>query len=157
MNWFNQLPRRDQMVLVVGGFIISVILIWVLVLDPLAKSVQRYSESYEYAKRDLAEVKSLAAEYKQYQAMQGQQSNQSSSSLDSLVTRAMNQNQLSFTSKTPSGNNRVTIRFDNAKYENMVQWLYDLEVGQGVQVENLTLTASGQPGYVLASVRLRKN
>lgn len=156
MNWFDQLPRRDQIVLIIGVFFVTVVLVWSLVLNPLADSVVMNTQQYENAKRDLAEVKLLVAEFQQYQSNQGSNP-QSFGSLDSVVTKAINQNQLAITTKTPSGNDRLTIRFDNANYEDIIQWLYDLETGQGVQVENLSLTASGQPGFVMASVRLRRN
>lgn len=157
MNWFYQQSRRDQIALIIGGTAVLLCAIWLLLLAPLAKATNDYALRYEGAKRSLAEVKSLAAELQYQQSTQNKQANRGRSNIGELVSRVTNANNLSLTSSNPSGIDRLSVRFDNAPYENLMQWLYELEVDNQVQIEQLTLTSSGQPGFVAATIRLRKN
>ena len=157
MNWFYQQSRRDQIALLIGATAIIVCGIWLLLLTPLAKATNDYALRYEGAKRSLAQIKALATELQYHRSTQNQSSSPGrGNNVGELVTRTTSANNLSLTSSVPSGIDRLSVKFDNAAFADLMQWLYDLEVNNQVQIEQLNLTPSGQPGFVAATIRLRK-
>ncbi len=158
MNWFYQQSRRDQIALIVCAVCISIYLVWMLGLKPLAAATKQSKARYEATTTSLANVKSLAATLKYHEENAKASSGAGRISIASLIDTSTKSNGLNFVTLNPSRDGQeATVRFDNANLSSIVQWMYELETVHGTQIEDLNLVAASEPGQVMVTVRLRQN
>ena len=153
-QWFNNLPRKEQTMLLIGGGAVLVYIVFVLVLAPMSKSVSELQRKNQVAAETLAEVQRLAAEYKQLESNGGGKPAASRGSLTRLVDSSVQSNQLTMSRFQPSSTGDVQVRFENAVFNNIVAWLNDIEVVNGVMIKDLTISPGSADGLVNVSVRL---
>ena len=60
--WWQQQSARDRRVLVIGGIIVAIFLVWSFIWHPLASEQARLSHQLDNARRDLAFVRVAEAE-----------------------------------------------------------------------------------------------
>lgn len=157
MNWFYQQSRRDQMALIICAVCVSLVLLWLVVIQPLGKAAADSEIRLHNSMATLARVKSLATNLQYFQSQQNNGSRQQQISIVSVIDQSSRSAGLNFSSVNPSANGQqATVRFDNAELPGMLQWLYDLENSYQVQIEDLRLNGSNQAGYVSGSIRMQK-
>lgn len=158
MNWFQEQTRRDQIALLIAGFLLATYLLWFLALKPLDSAAKTAANRQEATAAALARVKSLAATLQHYQATVDERPREQMVSIASLVDRSTNSIGLRANSMDPSADGETaSVRFDNADLAKVLQWLHDVENKYQVQVEYLSLIAANEPGQVMATVRLSKS
>ena len=74
-----------------------------------------------------------------------------------MVSKTANGFGIGISSYTPNSDNSVSLRFEQAAFNNFVQWLSQMEGNHKVIVDNLSITPTGDSGVVKVSVRLRGN
>jgi general secretion pathway protein M len=60
--WWQQQSARDRRVLVIGGIIVAIFLVWSFIWHPLASEQARLGQQLDNARRDLAFVRVAEAE-----------------------------------------------------------------------------------------------
>jgi len=156
-EWFESLNQRERYIVMGGGVLVSVILFWSLVLNPVYSGVTRMSQQVE-SKRDLVGwMQSAAAEIKAAGNVTGGgqlADNQSlvvviaRSARESGLEKALNQNQ-------PIGEDGIRVRLERASFDTIASWLARLQAGNGLSLESANFERSTTPGMVNASIVLR--
>ncbi|MGH1470447.1 MAG: type II secretion system protein GspM [Cellvibrionaceae bacterium] len=158
MNWFYQQNRREQIALIVCAICVSVYLVWMLGLKPLANATAQSKTNFEKTSASLAKVKSLAITLKYHEQNAKKTAGSGRINIANLIDSSTKSNGLNFATLNPSRNGEeATVRFDNAVLSSIVQWVYELETVHSVQVQDLNLVAASQPGQAMVTIRLRKN
>ena len=156
MQYWHSLQARDQRVLLVGIVVALPLLVYSLVIEPFGKELQRLEQAVEDNGQLLAWMESSAA---QVRALRGNGATKrgSGGSLLSLVDASAKQNGLGGALKQvkPEGNG-VRLRFEQARFDDMLRWLGRLGAEQGVGVTTLTLERLPAPGQVNATVVLER-
>ena len=154
-EWWEQASSRDQLSLVICGACIALYLLFVGVYKPVQIMRDTPVSQNEAQLASLARVRSLAAQVIQ-QKKSGKANNKKSTNIESLVQRSLAPNNLSVSSMSAVGNSGVRIRFDEARFENLLNWLYEMEVRNGLLIKDISVSGSSTPGTVTANLRLLK-
>lgn len=155
-QWFNNLRRQEQLMVLVGGAVVAVYVVFVFILGPMADTRDKLQRQNQAAATTLAEVKALAEQYRRLQGG-GSPTPATGGSLTRIVDTTVKHNQLSMSRFQPSSSGDVQVRFENALFNNLVAWLNELEVENGVLIKDLSITPGSGTGLVNVSVRLSLN
>lgn len=156
-QWFNNLKRQQQIMLLAGAAAILFYLMFVLVLAPMSASATTWQRKNQAASATLVEVKQLAREYQRLQNTDVSISHSSDENLTRIIDNSVKANQLTMSRFQPSSTGDVQIRFEDAVFNHVLAWLYQLEGENGILVKDLSVTPGVAAGLVNVSVRLRKN
>ncbi len=155
---FEQLARfnrREQAMLLLGGFAIFLWLLWMVLLSPLQNRLERQLQSNTSAMQTQSDVQLYAARIQSYRAREGR-STGDSASISRIVDTSLRANNLSMTSLQPGTAGEVRVRLDQAPYDRLMQWLYDLEYRHDLSIQDLSIAGGNEPGRVNVTVRLRQ-
>ena len=155
-QWFNSRSRSEQLILVLGAAAVLLYLIYVMLLRPMSTRVDNLTVQNQRAAESLQAVKQLASEYRQLEKSAGGKKS-SGGNLTRVIDSSVKANQLVMSRFQPSSRGDVQVRFENAAFNNVLDWLHQLENRHGVIVKDLSITPTGNSGYVNVSVRVRQN
>lgn len=153
MQYWHNLQGREQRTLLIGGVALLLLLLYSTVLD-FSRELQRMEQGVVADRELLVWMEQSAAQVKQLRGNGGGQRG-SGQSLLSLVDASAKQNGLGEALKQvkPEGSG-VSLRFEEASFDDMVRWLGRLGTEQGVGVTTLTLERLPLSGRVNATVVL---
>lgn len=152
-NWFIQASPREQITLGLGGLALAIYLLFVAVLDPLHQQLEQQVQRNQSSREALQRVRTMAARWIHRDQSAGQSN---SASIIELVDRSMRQHNLQMSGMQPSGSSDVRLRMDQVNFDDLLAWLYDMEVVEGVEIRDLSLAAGPDSGTVVVNVRLHK-
>jgi general secretion pathway protein M len=155
-QWFNNLKRHEQLMLLGLSIVLLLYVIFTLLWQPLSESKQKLQQHNQQVAASLQTVKSLAAEYKQLSGGKSGNQQQAAGSLASLVDKAVADNQLTMSRFQPSASGDAQVRFENASFNAVLGWLYQMEYDYRVLVKDLSISKANAPGLVNVSVRVSK-
>ncbi|ARN74846.1 type II secretion system protein GspM [Oceanicoccus sagamiensis] len=154
-QWFNNLRRQEQLILLFGSFVVLAYLLFVVILSPMSDSVSSLQQQNTQAAESLVAVKALAKEYKSLQKS-GAGKSGAKQNLTRLIDATVKSNQLTMSRFQPSSSGDVQVRFENAVFNDIVAWISLLENDHGVMVKDLSINNGAATGLVNVSVRLRQ-
>lgn len=153
LNFLNKYNRREQMLILGCGIAVVLYLVWLLLLTPIQKKRDQLHQANVSSTQTLGRVQILAAQIEQLRA---QGSANSGENINGLIDSSLRENGLQMSNLQPGSNGEVRVRLDRAAYEPLMQWLYEMEYKQGINVTDLSLTATNDPGQVSVNLRLQK-
>lgn len=142
--------------LLAGALVLMAYLLFALLWRPLATEVDSLERKNLVAKQSLIAVKSLAQEFSSLQQSATANSGGASLNLTRLIDNTVKKNKLTMNRFQPSSSGDVQVRFENAVFNQILAWLHELEVGNGVAVKDLSINPGSASGLVNVSVRLRQ-
>lgn len=153
MNWLYRLPRRDQIALLLLLISILVYFLWIGVVATLQRQSEQQQQRTMASEQALVRVQGMVSEIGELEA-QGVPERGVTSNLPQLVDRSLRENQLSMSGFQPGRDGDVRLRLESANFEQLMQWLYELEFRHGVKVGELSLLPTRQAGHVSVQVQL---
>lgn len=153
-NWFLQKSPREQLLLAVGAIALLVTLLYVGLLLPLIEARDKQLVNNRALMAQQIEVRNLAA------TVLGQQQSGSTNqrSLAQITNTSLRNNDLKMEDFQPTGNDNVRVRLANVEFNKVMSWLNDLESKEGVQVKEVSVTASDIRGLLgTVTVKLYRN
>ncbi|MCP3908224.1 MAG: type II secretion system protein M [Oceanicoccus sp.] len=154
-QWFNNLRRQEQLMLLFGSFVVLAYLLFVVILAPMSASVTRLEQQNKQAVESLVAVKELAKEYNALQKS-GAGKSGSKQNLARLIDTTVKASGLTMNRFQPSSSGDVQVRFENAVFNDVIAWIGALENDHGVLVKDLSISNGAATGLVNVSVRLRQ-
>lgn len=157
-DWFRNLERREQWVVVGGGLVLAAVLFLLLVVRPLYAGTARMAQRVEDKQELVVWMRSVAPELS---AAGPIVRGEGSSSGDSLVlvvadTAAASDLRQYLKQNQPAGDNSIRVRFEAAPFDQLVQWLGALQLQHGVRIDSASFDGGVQPGLVTASLVLER-
>ena len=156
-KWFNNLESREQLLLIVCGFFVGLYLLYLLLWNPIANKRDDLLVQNQSVAQSLGSVRSLAAQYQALKQSGAAGKSPVRSNLSQIVDTSVARNQLKMNRFQPSSSGDVQVRFENAVFNNIVAWLYELESEYAIEVKELSVTPGAASGLVNVSVRLHGN
>ncbi len=153
-EWWSQASMRDQLSLVIGGGFVVLYILFMMVLKPVSEMRDKEEIKNRALLNNLEEVRVLAAQVVAKNQRGGQKSD--SRSLESIVQSSTATHSLQPASINPSGDNGVRLRFEEANFENVLKWLYEMEVSQSLRIKDISITPASNPGAVTVNMRLHQ-
>ncbi len=155
-EWFNNLERREQWILLAGAAFVVIYILFGVVLGPLNNDVtslttrnQAASETLQWMHQGAAQVKKLRG---------GGRGNAASAQLglSKMVDQSAAREGLRVSRFQPSGNNEAQVWLDKISFNRLVAWLDRMENTHGASVMNITINAANETGTVNVRVRFKK-
>lgn len=150
-QYWQQLKPRERMLIMIGGGVFSILMIYLIILEPLTLKVDELTVKIEKQK---AQVKALETMSKEVIALQGSGSASSSmrkgQSLLVLVDRTSKNDKLdkSITRIEPDGSARVRVWLEAAAFDDLTKWLSMLETKYNILVETAVIDKTQTTGRV---------
>ncbi|MEX1198346.1 MAG: type II secretion system protein GspM [Pseudohongiellaceae bacterium] len=157
-SWFLRQSRRDQLALLIGGVLVTAVLLWLAVLSPLQQAVQRSEVRHRSALGELAEVRELVTSIRALEDADDGQISAGEANVATLLDRTAGEYGLRVTALEPAGTDGVStsLRIRSAAAESVLRWLGELE-STGLLISQLTLTpAADESGQVDLSMRVTR-
>jgi len=153
-NWFLQFNQREQLSLLVLGFALGMYLLYMLVWSPLAGQRDRLEAQNRGVAASLERVDVMVSEVLQLRAVEGRSSGGRQRNLTSLINQSTARLQLAVTRLQPNSRGEIQVRFESAAFDDLLQWLNEMESREGLLVREASITQAGSSGRVNATVRL---
>ena len=152
-GWFYGLQPRERWIVATGAVLFVVIVGWGLVVSPLRAETARLQTSVDRNQRLLIEVSRMQGD--QPSIPVGDQTGRDQP-LSYLVDNTVGTYGLERPRTRANGPSGVDVTFQNASFDAIVAWLAVLHDSYGVDVETASLTPAREPGFVNASLLLRR-
>lgn len=151
-QWFTGLTQREQLSLLIMGLAVALYLAFVIVIAPLSQARDRMVVQNRGVAESLQRVEVLVSQILHLR----ETGNGSSTNLNltSLVNRSTSSYQLQVNRLQPNSRGELQVRLENAVFDDLIAWLYQVEYKEGLRVLETSITQAGTVGRVNATVRL---
>ncbi len=157
-DWFSSLQQRERVLVLGGGAAVLLVAIYFFALAPFYAAVNGGAQRVETKKGDLAWMRSVGGEVLALSASAPSAAAPSNESLVVLIDRSARECGLasSLTGQTPSGENGIRVRLEQAEFDKLVVCLGSLQQSHSVAIESATIDRTAKPGFVNASLVLTR-
>jgi type II secretory pathway component PulM len=149
-DWYRGLSDRDRLLALGGGAALAVLVVALLAWQ-LGASVARAEDRVERRRNDLAFIESVTP---RLQAMPAARSDEP---LTIAIDRMAREGGLAdkLAAVEPAANGALRARFTAASFDALVLLLARLQKERGVEAETASVSATGEPGLVDATLVIR--
>ncbi len=151
-QWFTGLTQREQLSLLIMGLAVALYLAFVIFIAPLSQARDRMVVQNRGVAESLQRVEVLVSQILHLRETgNGSSTNRN---LTSLVNRSTSSYQLQVNRLQPNSRGELQVRLENAVFDDLIAWLYQVEYKEGLRVLETSITQAGTVGRVNATVRL---
>ena len=151
-QWFMGLTQREQLSLLIMGLAVALYLAFVIFIAPLSQARDRMVVQNRGVAESLQRVEVLVSQILHLRETgNGSSTNRN---LTSLVNRSTSSYQLQVNLLQPNSRGELQLRLENAVFDDLIAWLYQVEYKEGLRVLETSITQAGTVGRVNATVRL---
>ncbi|MDG1389305.1 MAG: type II secretion system protein M [Halioglobus sp.] len=151
-QWFMGLTQREQLSLLIMGLAVALYLAFVIFIAPLSQARDRMVVQNRGVAESLQRVEVLVSQILHLRETgNGSSTNRN---LTSLVNRSTSSYQLQVNLLQPNSRGELQLRLENAVFDDLIAWLYQVEYKEGLRVLETSITQAGNVGRVNATVRL---
>ena len=149
-QWFERLPARDQVAVLILVVFLAVFLLVKGIVLPLSQEQERL----RLANHDVAAALSrVDAKASQLMALRTGESGVQRN-LSSLITAASEAQGLQVQRLQPNSRGEVQVRFEGVDFDRLLQWFDQIEYDDNLVVIDVALSQGGRLGGVNATVRV---
>ena len=156
--WWNAQSARDRRVLLVGGSVVAILLVWALLWIPLSRARASLSAQVTQQRADLAWMRQSLAQARELRS-QGARGNvaRQGKSLLALADATARADGLGDALKRvePTGAASVRVSFEIVDFDALSNWMEAVARDYGVSVTDLSVDKSQGLGLVNARVTLQ--
>jgi len=151
-KWYSSLNQREQISLLLLSGAIGIYLLYMLLWAPLVSARDDMIVRNKGIAASLVRVDAMVSEVRLLR--EGGVGNTSKRNLTSLINQSTSRMNLQVSRLQPNSRGELQVRLENASFDDILAWLYQMEYSQGLLVREVSLTQSGSAGRVNASIRL---
>lgn len=154
---FLALQTRERWLAAGGAALLLLTALYVLAVAPLNRAVVERGARVAEKQGDLAWMRGVVGQVAEAGRMSGPSG--ANESLIVIVANSANQNGIgdALTGQTPTGNNSVRVRLENADFDSVVVWIGRLQQQYGITVESANIDRATNPGEVNANLNFVRN
>ncbi|MBA6287805.1 type II secretion system protein GspM [Colwellia sp. MB3u-4] len=142
--WWQQLNIREQRLVSVMSVLISIFILYGLIWQPLTENIEKTTLKLE---RQQALLTWVTENTQRYQQAKRSARGGSGASLSSIVNRTSSANNITITRMQPQGDD-LQVWIDEISFNQLLTWLEQLAINDGLQVKNIDLSSADQQGMV---------
>ena len=156
-KYWEQLSDRDKKFGLLGGFILSVMLIYFLIINQLASKVKALKASIIDSQQLITWMEEASEQVKQVQNNVDNKGSQKISLL-SLIENSSKASKLgsSVSEIKQIDENKVQLKFKTVVFDHLIEWLNELQLKHRVYVKKITLRRTESSGIVQADAVLAR-
>lgn len=155
-NWWAGLAPRERVILLVGMGVLSLLVIWLLIVEPvmnkraeLRQEVMQLTADYTWMQQAALEVRRRAGMQQDGQLAAGAAGGSVLTLIEVSASAAGIKASMERVQPEDEG---ARLWFDAVAFDALVRWLAELEERQGLLVSQLAVDAGAEPGMVSARV-----
>ncbi|HEX5048711.1 MAG TPA: type II secretion system protein M [Gammaproteobacteria bacterium] len=153
-NWFANLQPRERMIVVVGGALAVLVVLWLAAISPFLERSAELRASVDRKQRLLVDLGRVAGA-QQSRSTTGT-NNPPQQTLYVLVDSTAKQHGLQVPRTRQEGPDGVNVSLQNAPFDALKEWLIELETTHAVSVESASISSAREQGLVNGQVFLRR-
>jgi general secretion pathway protein M len=151
-EWFSQLNQRDQMSLLLLGLALALYLLYMFVWSPLDSQREQLAVQNSAMAESRVRVDAMVSQL--LQLRQGGVQTGARRNLTSVINESTSRLQLPVIRLQPNSRGEIQVRVENAAFDDVLQWLYQMEYAEGLLVREVSVTQAGTVGRVNVTVRI---
>lgn len=161
-DWFAGLEPRERQLLVGGAIVLTVMLLYLLVWEPIAKDNEALKVRYQNNQQLIAWMEDSAEEARALQSKikaSGPASGSSNQSLLGVIDKTAKQNKLGPSVKRvqPDGKTGARVWLEKAVFNDVIKWLEKLQHKEGVRLVTTVIEKQDEAGLVNARLVFRRS
>jgi general secretion pathway protein M len=154
-EWFLGLEARERRILVIGGIIAVLSLLYGVVIDPLYSAVEARRDAVRENTALLRWMRQTAASAPTPSAQSGQSTQRSGGYVVEFNRQVSRAGLGGYIRETrPNGTNGVRARFENVPFDQLVQLIGTLDATTGLRVVNASVERGELTGTISARLTL---
>lgn len=151
-EWFSQLNQRDQMSLLLLGLALALYLLYMFVWSPLDSQREQLAVQNSAMAESRVRVDAMVSQL--LQLRQGGVQTGARRNLTSVINESTSRLQLPVIRLQPNSRGEIQVRVENAAFDDVLQWLHEMEFVEGLLVREVSVTQAGAVGRVNVTVRI---
>jgi general secretion pathway protein M len=151
-DWLSQLSQRDQMSLLALAIALALYLLYVFVWSPLDARRDELAMQNSAIAASRVRVDAMVSELLQLRQSGNKAGAQRN--LTTVINASTSRLQLPVIRLQPNSRGEIQVRVENATFDDVLQWLYEMEYKEGLLVQEVSLTQTGTVGRVNVTVRI---
>jgi general secretion pathway protein M len=153
-QWFKQLSQKEQRLLVIGGVLVGLALIWRFLMVPLTAELDARLAASQALQQQLADMQQM--NLSDQGVSRAQVPLPAGMTFSSWVDQQMSQHGLQETvNRTePQDENTLTVWLVNVSFDQVVDWLQQISRQHGIQVDQFDVSVTDQ-ALGLTNIRMR--
>jgi general secretion pathway protein M len=151
-RWYAGREPSEQRIVLILGAVIAVTVLWLAVWKPVSDWRAVAHNRYQIAQADLDW---LRANENRARAVSGSAGAAGPArSLVRIIPLSAEAQGIKINRLQPESNDVLSVSLQGQPFNDVIRWIHQLEVNNGVTVQRLTVDAEGRPGLVNAQIRL---
>ena len=150
--WFSQLNQREQMSVFGLAVVVVLYVLYVAVWSPLSSRREELLLQNAAVADSLTRMDAMVSEYLLLKRSGANTNNRRN--LTSVVNQSTRRLDLPVSRLQPNSRGDIQVRLENAAFDDMMAWLYDMEFREGLLVREVSITRAGAVGRVNATIRI---
>lgn len=151
-DWFAGLNQREQVSLLVMGLALALYLVYTLAIAPLQDKRDQLELHNSGVASSLRQVDAMVSEI--LQLRDGGERAGPSRNLTSVINQSTTALNLQVSRLQPNSRGEIQVRLENASFDDLLAWLYQIEYPEGLLLREVSITQAGVGGRVNATVRI---
>jgi general secretion pathway protein M len=159
ISWFFSLAPRERLILAGGALILSLLLGYVLILEPLNAAIRQKETILGAQRSQMDDLRTIAAEYRSLGSIEPKGgSGTQSTSLLAIVDSSGTAKGIKDSIKrlSPEGKDKVRIHLEEAPFDNLVLWLAQLSNDYQITTESTNVRRGDEVGKVSGNLMLQR-
>lgn len=155
---FEELSARERLLLVGGSLAVVVTLVYLVLVEPLARAHRERTEALASARAIAHQLEAAAASVGSASRSAGTANLGRNMSLLAAVDQSTRTGTLTKAPERlqPEGEREVKVWFSDVSFDSLVAWLAELQTRYGVAVQTVDIEAKPTPGMVDARLSLTR-
>lgn len=151
-EWFAKLDQREQLSLILLAIALLLYLLYILVWSPLDSRRDDLQVQNAAIAESRVRVDAMVSQLLELRKNGGQVGG--SRNLTSEINESTRRFNLPVMRLQPNSRGEIQVRIENAAFDKVMQWLYEVEYTKGLLVREASLTQAGAVGHVNITVRV---
>jgi len=144
---FESLEKREQNLVMMLGIMLVIAVIYFFIYQPLSDKLSQAKQGLAREQQLLTWVEKNAAKLVQLRASSGVSRSNNRSSLDQIINSTARRYKLSISRLQPQSD-RLQVTLDNASFVQLLQWIQELQLANGITVEIAEFRPQAASGIV---------
>ncbi len=151
-EWFFRLEQREQMSLLLLSLALGLYLLYMFVWSPLDSRREQLQVQNGVIAESRVRVDAMVSQL--LQLREGGVKPGAKGNLTSVINESTGRFKLPVMRLQPNSRGEIQVRMENAPFDSVLQWLYEMEYGNGLLVREVSVTQTGTVGHVNVTVRV---
>ena len=150
-DWFEKYSAREQAYLLAAAIVVLLYVLFMGIWKPLAGMREDMAMRNAVTQETLSRVQAMASELKQLKASGG---TRVSRNMNQLINASTADVGIRPTRIQPNSRGETSIRFENVGFAELLRWMYRIEYGEGIAIQEAAINQGDKGGLVKATIRL---